>query len=83
MIPLVTGFAGSFLSLLFTSSLLIETLFSLDGLGLLSYEAVMNRDYPIVMASLFFFSLLYIIGNLISDIMYVIVDPRISFASEN
>ncbi|MFK7823099.1 MAG: ABC transporter permease subunit [Oligoflexales bacterium] len=79
MIPLVTGFAGGFLTIFFGSSLLIETLFSLDGLGLLSYESVIKRDYPVVMANLFFFSLLYIVGNLLSDIMYVLVDPRISF----
>ena len=83
MIPLVTGFAGGFLTIFFGSSLLVETLFSLDGLGLLSYESVIRRDYPVVMANLFFFSLLYIIGNLLSDIMYVLVDPRISFKNSN
>ncbi len=81
MIPLVTGFAGSFLTVFFGSSLLIETIFSLDGLGLLSYQAVIKRDYPIVMANLYFFSLLYVFGNLLSDLMYVLVDPRISFNS--
>ena len=79
MIPLVTGFAGGFLTMFFGSSMLIETLFSLDGLGLLSYEAVIKRDYPVVMANLFFFSLMFVIGNLLSDIMYVWIDPRISF----
>ena len=79
MIPLVTGFAGSFLTMFFTGSLLIETLFSLDGLGLLSYKSVMARDYPVVMASQFFFSVLFVLGNLLSDIMYVVVDPRITF----
>jgi microcin C transport system permease protein len=79
MIPLVTGFAGNFLAMFFTGSLLIETLFSLDGLGLLSYKSVIERDYPVVMANLFFFSLLFLFGNLLSDIMYVIVDPRIDF----
>ncbi|MEN9834439.1 MAG: hypothetical protein RL011_632 [Pseudomonadota bacterium] len=79
MIPLVTGFAGSFLTMFFTGSLLIETLFSLDGLGLLSYRSVMARDYPVVMATQYFFSILFVIGNLLSDIMYVMVDPRISF----
>lgn len=81
MIPLVTGFAGSFLSMFFGGSLLIETLFSLDGIGLLSFNAVLQRDYPVVMASQFFFSLLFVIGNLLSDIMYVVVDPRIDFGS--
>ncbi|MBM4252762.1 MAG: ABC transporter permease subunit [Deltaproteobacteria bacterium] len=79
MIPLVTGFAGSFLTMFFTGSLLIETLFSLDGLGLLSYRSVMARDYPVVMATQFFFSILFVVGNLLSDMMYVMVDPRISF----
>jgi len=81
MIPLVTGFAGGFLTMFFGASMLIETLFSLDGLGLLSYESVIKRDYPVVMANLFFFSLLFVIGNLLSDIMYVLIDPRISFDS--
>lgn len=79
MIPLVTGFAGSFLTVFFGGSLLIETLFSLDGLGLLSYQSVMQRDYPVVMATEFFFSLLFVLGNLLSDVMYVLVDPRINF----
>ena len=79
MIPLVTGFAGSFLTMFFSGSLLIETLFSLDGLGLLSYKSVMARDYPVVMASQFFFSVLFVLGNLLSDILYVVVDPRITF----
>ncbi len=81
MIPLVTGFAGSFLTMFFGGSLLIETLFSLDGLGLLSFQSVMQRDYPVVMATQFFFSLLFVIGNLMSDIMYVLVDPRIDFGA--
>ena len=81
MIPLVTGFAGSFLTMFFTGSLLIETLFSLDGMGLLSFNAVMSRDFPVVMATQFFFSLLFVIGNLLSDILYVVVDPRIDFGS--
>ncbi|MFK7872658.1 MAG: ABC transporter permease subunit [Oligoflexales bacterium] len=83
MIPLVTGFAGSFLTILFGSSLLIESLFSLDGLGLLSWEAVVRRDYPVVMANLFIFSMLYIIGNLLGDLMYVWIDPRISFEEKD
>lgn len=79
MIPLVTGFAGSFLAMFFGGSLLIETLFSLDGFGLMSFHAVVQRDYPVVMASQFFFSLLFVVGNLLSDVMYVVVDPRIDF----
>ena len=79
MIPLVTGFAGNFLSLFFGAAILIETLFSLEGLGYLSYNAVMQRDYPIVMASIFFFSLLHLLANIMSDVLYVFIDPRISF----
>ena len=79
MIPLVTGFAGSFLTMFFGGSLLIETLFSLDGLGLLSFSSVIARDYPVVMATQFFFSLLFVLGNLMSDVLYVVVDPRINF----
>ena len=81
MIPIVLGFPGSFLALFFSSSLLIETLFSLDGLGLFSYEAIISRDYPVVMASLFFFSLLALASNLLSDLSLILVDPRISFES--
>ncbi|MCZ6645075.1 MAG: ABC transporter permease subunit [SAR324 cluster bacterium] len=79
VIPLILGFPGSFLGLFFTGSLLIETLFSLDGLGLLSYESIISRDYPVVMATLFFFSLLALVSNLLSDLSLVLVDPRISF----
>jgi ABC-type microcin C transport system permease subunit YejB len=79
LIPLVTGFAGSFLTMFFSEALLIEKLFSLDGLGLLAFDSVMSRDYPIVMANLFLMSLLFVIGNLLSDILYVVVDPRINF----
>ena len=69
------------LALFFTGSLLIETLFSLDGLGLLSYESIISRDYPVVMATLFFFSLLALVGNLLSDLSLILADPRISFES--
>ncbi|MBI4082305.1 MAG: ABC transporter permease subunit [Candidatus Lambdaproteobacteria bacterium] len=79
VIPVILGFPGSFLALFFTGSLLIETLFSLDGLGLLSYESIISRDYPVVMATLFFFSLLALVSNLLSDLSLVLVDPRISF----
>jgi microcin C transport system permease protein len=81
MIPLILGFPGNFLSVFFTGSLLIETLFSLDGLGLLSYESIISRDYPVVMATLFFFSLLALVSNLLSDLSLILVDPRISFDS--
>ena len=81
IIPVILGFPGSFLSLFFSGSILIETIFSLDGLGLLSYESIISRDYPVVMATLFFFSLLALASNLLSDLSLILVDPRISFES--
>lgn len=82
MIPLVTGFPSAFIGAFFTGSLLIETLFSLDGLGLLSYEAVVRRDYPVVLGILYLFTLIGLVTKLISDIAYVLVDPRIQFDSQ-
>ena len=82
LIPIVTGFPAAFVGALFTGSLLIETLFSLDGLGLLSYEAVMKRDYPVVMGTLFFLSLLGLVAKLINDLLYVWVDPRVQFGAD-
>jgi microcin C transport system permease protein len=79
LIPLVTGFPGAFIGAFFTGSLLIETLFSLDGLGLLSYESVMKRDYPVVMGTLFLFTLIGLFTKLITDLAYVWVDPRVKF----
>lgn len=79
MIPLITAFAGSFLTMFFAESLLIEVLFGLDGLGQLAFNSVLNRDYAVAMALQFFFSFLFVIGNLVSDISYVFVDPRIDF----
>jgi microcin C transport system permease protein len=81
MIPLVTGFPGAFLGAFFTGSLLIETIFSLDGLGLLSYESVLKRDYPVVLGTLYLFTLLGLLTKLLSDLCYVLVDPRIQFES--
>ena len=63
----------------FTGSLLLEQIFTLDGLGLLSYQAVIQRDYPIVLGTLFIFSLMALIGQLLTDLSYVLIDPRISF----
>nr|WP_320012794.1 microcin C ABC transporter permease YejB [uncultured Desulfobulbus sp.] len=79
IIPIITGFPGSFITAFFTGSLLIETIFSLDGMGLLAYESVMNRDYPVVLGTLYFFTLIGLISRLLSDLSYVLVDPRISF----
>jgi microcin C transport system permease protein len=81
IIPIITGFPGSFITAFFTGSLLIETIFSLDGMGLLAYESVMNRDYPVVLGTLYFFTIIGLISRLLSDLSYVLVDPRISFES--
>jgi microcin C transport system permease protein len=81
IIPLVTGFPAAFIGAFFTGSLLIETIFSLDGLGLLSYESVLKRDYPVVLGTLYLFTLLGLFAKLIADISYVLIDPRIHFES--
>jgi len=81
MIPLVTGFPAAFIGAFFTGSLLIETIFSLDGLGLLSYESVVKRDYPVVLGALYLFTLLGLVAKLLSDLCYVLIDPRIQFES--
>jgi microcin C transport system permease protein len=79
MLIVVAGFPGAFVSAFFTGSLLIETIFSLNGLGLLSFESVLNRDYPVVFATLYIFSLIGVVVNLISDLTYTWIDPRIDF----
>ena len=79
LIPLVTGFPAAFVGAFFTGSLLIETLFSLDGLGLLGYEAVLRRDYPVVLGTLYLFTLIGLVTKVISDFCYVWVDPRVKF----
>ena len=79
LIPIVTGFPAAFIGAFFTGALLIETLFSLDGLGLLSYESVIRRDYPVVMGTLFLFTLIGLLTKLVSDLCYVWVDPRVKF----
>ena len=81
MLIVVAGFPGAFIGVLFTGALLIEVIFSLDGLGLLGFEAAIKRDYPIMFGSLFFFTLLGLLVNLISDMTYVLIDPRIDFES--
>jgi len=81
MIPLVTGFPAAFIGAFFTGSLLIENIFSLDGLGLLSYESVIKRDYPVVLGTLYLFTLLGLVAKLLSDLAYVLIDPRIQFES--
>ena len=79
LIPIMTGFPAAFVGAFFSSSLLIETLFSLDGLGLLSYESVIRRDYPVVLGSLFFFTLIGLVTTLIRDLSYLWVDPRVKY----
>jgi len=79
MLIVIAGFPSAFIGILFTGSMLIEIIFSLDGLGLLGFEAVVNRDYPVMFASLFFFTLLGLVMNIIGDLMYHIIDPRIDF----
>lgn len=79
MLIVIAGFPGAFIHAFFSGSLLIETIFSLDGLGLLSFESVLNRDYPVVFGNLFIFSLVGLVIGLISDLTYMWIDPRIDF----
>jgi microcin C transport system permease protein len=79
MLLIIAGFPGAFISAFFSGALLIETIFSLDGLGLLSFESIINRDYPVVFATLYIFALLGLLVNLLSDFIYTMVDPRIDF----
>ncbi|MDB5912268.1 MAG: putative type oligopeptide transport system, permease component [Ramlibacter sp.] len=79
LMPIIAGFPAAFLVAFFTGSLLIETLFSLDGLGLLSYDSVIRRDYPVVLGTLYLFTLIGLVTKLVSDLMYVWVDPRVKF----
>src|SRR5205823_6472014 len=79
MLIVISGFPGAFIRAFFAGALLIETIFSLDGLGLLGFESVLNRDYPVVFATLYIFALMGLLINLISDLTYTWVDPRIDF----
>ncbi|MCQ4270157.1 microcin C ABC transporter permease YejB [Pseudomonas kuykendallii] len=81
MLLIIAGFPSAFIGMFFTGSLMIEVIFSLDGLGLLSFESALNRDYPVVFGSLFIFTLLGLLVKLIGDITYTLVDPRIDFES--
>ncbi|AWN36835.1 microcin C ABC transporter permease YejB [Methylobacterium radiodurans] len=81
MLIVIAGFPGAFISAFFTGSLLIETIFSLDGLGELSFRSITGRDYPVVFATLYIFSLLGLAVNLLSDLIYVWIDPRIDFSA--
>ena len=80
MLIVIAGFPAAFVGILFTGSVLIEVIFSLDGLGLLGFEAAFNRDYPLMFGTLYIFSLLGLLLNLVGDLMYTVVDPRIDFA---
>ena len=81
MLIVVAGFPSAFVGILFTGALLIEVIFSLDGLGLLGFEAVLKRDYPVIFGTLYMFSLLGLVMRLVGDLMYVAIDPRIDFES--
>lgn len=81
MLIVVAGFPSAFIGILFTGALLTEIIFSLDGLGLLGFEAAINRDYPVMFGTLYFFTLLGLVMNLIGDLMYHVIDPRIDFES--
>jgi len=81
MLIVIAGFPSAFVGILFTGSVLIEVIFSLDGLGLLGFEAAINRDYPVMFGTLYFFTLLGLVMNLVGDLTYVLVDPRIDFES--
>ncbi len=81
MLLIIAGFPGAFVSAFFTGSLLIEAIFSLDGLGLLGFESVIKRDYPVVFATLYIFALIGLVVHIVTDFVYTLVDPRIDFES--
>lgn len=81
MLIIIAGLPAAFMSIFLTSSMLIEVIFSLDGLGLLGYDAVVKRDYPVFFGTLFIFTLIALLTRIISDLVYVLVDPRIDFES--
>lgn len=79
MLIIIAGFPAAFVHIFFTGALLIEVIFSLDGLGLLGYESIINRDYPVVLGTLYFYALISLVMHLVRDLVYVYVDPRIDF----
>ena len=79
MMQVIAGIPAALIGIIFTSSMLIEVIFSLDGLGLLGFEAATSRDYPVMFASLYIFTLLGLLTNIISDLTYALVDPRVNF----
>jgi microcin C transport system permease protein len=83
MLIVIAGFPGAFIGILFSSSLLIEVIFSLDGIGLLGFEAIVQRDYPVVFATLYVFTLIGLVMKLVQDVTYTLIDPRIDFEARN
>ena len=81
MLIIIAGFPSVFISMFFSGSLLIETIFSLDGLGLLGFESAINRDYPVMFGTLYIFTLIGLLLKIVSDVVYTVVDPRIDFES--
>jgi microcin C transport system permease protein len=81
MLIVIAGFPSAFIGILFTSSLLTEVIFSLDGLGLLGFEAAIGRDYPVLFGTLYIYTLIGLLLKLVSDLTYVLIDPRIDFES--
>lgn len=79
MLIVIAGFPAAFVHIFFTGSLLIEVIFSLDGLGLLGYESIINRDYPVVLGTLYIYALIGLLMTIVRDVVYVLVDPRIDF----
>ena len=79
MLIVIAGFPAAFIGVLFTGSLLIEVIFSLDGIGLLGFEAALNRDYPVMFGTLYFFGLIGLVMGILGDLMYMVIDPRIDF----
>ena len=82
LIP-ISGFPAAFIGILFTGSMLIEVIFSLDGIGLLGFEAALNRDYPVMFGTLYFFGLLGLLIGLLGDVLYTVIDPRIDFEARS
>ena len=83
MLIIIAGFPSAVVGIFFTGALLIEVIFSLDGLGLLGFESVLSRDYPVIFGTLFIFALISLVMNIISDITYTLIDPRIDFESRD
>jgi microcin C transport system permease protein len=83
MLIVIAGFPSAFIGILFTGSLMTEIIFSLDGLGLLGFEAAVGRDYPVMFGTLYIFSLLGLVMNILGDLAYHIVDPRITFEGQD